>query len=112
VCYDGSVKKNSKDCPILPIAVVSDVDAGRYVDSYGMAVAQAKQNSYTRVNMYTKDASWFANVLFTNSQTGDIYKVLLKIDGKTGDVSCITGCEYFSPASDIAPVSNPTSSTG
>jgi len=95
VCYDGSVKKNVKDCPILPVAIVSDTDAGRYVDSYGLAVAQAKQNSYTRVNMYTKDASWYANVLFTDISTGAINKVLLKIDGKTGDVSCVTGCDYF-----------------
>jgi len=97
VCYDGSVEKNVKDCPIIKVAQVLELDAGRYADNYGMAVAQAKHHSYTRVNMYSKDASWYANVLFTDLVTGDINKVLLKIDGKTGDVSCVTGCEYFNP---------------
>jgi hypothetical protein len=107
-CYDGTVQKNAKDCPILKVAVVSQDDAGKYVDNYGMAVAQAKRNAYTRVNMYAKDASWFANVLFTNSDTGVVNKVLLKIDGKTGDVSCVTGCDYFNPVAPATPI-EPTS---
>ncbi|GEM_PF-2258417 len=97
VCYDGTTQKNSLDCPILEVSIVSQEDAGKYVDNYGYAVAQAKQHSYTRVNMYTKDATWFANALFTDVKTGDINKVLLKINGQTGDVTCMTGCEYFNP---------------
>jgi hypothetical protein len=105
VCYDGSVQKDAKKCPIIKVAEVVELDAGRYADNYGMAVAQAKRQSYTRVNMYVKDASWYANVLFTDAVSGDINKVLLKIDGKTGDVSCVTGCEYFNPV--VAPETMP-----
>jgi hypothetical protein len=104
VCYDGTEQKKSIDCPTIEVSSVAELDAGKYVDNYGVAVAQAKRQSYTRVNMYNKDASWFANVLFTDQTTGGINKVLLKIDGKTGDVSCITGCEYFNP---VVPVVTP-----
>jgi hypothetical protein len=97
VCYDGSVKKLSKDCPVVKISKVSELDAGKYIDNYGLAVAQAKHQGYTRVNLYNKDATWYANVLLTDSTTGSINKLLFKIDGETGDVSCITGCEYFNP---------------
>jgi len=107
VCYDGTVKKNIKDCPILKVSQVADTDAGKYVDNYGFAVAQAKHQGYTRVNMYNQNASWYANVLFTDSASGDINKVLLKIDGLTGDVSCVTGCSYFNP---IVPVVTSTPS--
>jgi hypothetical protein len=98
VCYDGTTQKRAIDCPTVDVSSVADIDAGRYVDNYGTAVAQAKRQTYTRVNMYNKDAHWFANVLFTDSMTGNINKVLLKIDGQTGDVTCVTGCEYFNPA--------------
>jgi hypothetical protein len=100
-CYDGTVQKDLVNCPILKVSTVAEQDAGKYVDNYGQAVAQAKRQSYTRVNMYNQNATWYANVLFTDSLVGDINKVLLKIDGKTGDVSCITGCEYFAPATPV-----------
>lgn len=111
VCYDGSVEKNAKDCPVIKVSTVLEMDAGKYVDNYGLAVAQAKRNSYTRVNMYNKEASWYANVLFTDLVTGDINKVLLKIDGKTGDVSCVTGCEYFAPVTAPSDASPSTTET-
>jgi len=97
VCYTGSVERKSENCPILQVYSVSEDSAGRYVDNYGLAVAQAKRQTYTRVNMYNKNATWYANVLFTDSSTGGINNVLLRIDGNTGDVSCTTGCEYFTP---------------
>jgi len=105
VCYDGTVEKKLASCPTIEVSTVAELDAGKYVDNYGVAVAQAKRQTYTRVNMYNKDAMWYANVLFTDSVSGGINKVLLKIDGKTGDVTCITGCDYFNPAS--APVATP-----
>lgn len=103
VCYDGTIQKRSIDCPVVEVSSVADIDAAKYVDNYGTAVAQAKRQAYTRVNMYNKDANWFANVLFTDSMTGNINKVLLKIDGTTGDVTCVTGCEYFAPVQPETP---------
>ncbi len=103
ICYDGTEQKRSTDCPLIEVSFVEELDAGKYVDNYGMAVAQAKRQAYTRVNMYNQNATWFANALFTDSVTGDINKVLLRIDGQTGDVSCITGCEYFNPAPVVVP---------
>ena len=95
VCYNGDIQKNIKDCPVLPTLVLTDLDAQRIADNYGMAVASAKLDSYTRVNTYTKNSTWYANVLFTNSISGNIVSVLLKINGQTGDISCITGCDYL-----------------
>jgi len=95
VCYEGSVQKDSSKCPVLPSLVVQEDTAGRATDNFGNAVAIAKHNSYTRVNMYSKNSTWYSNVLFTNPDTGKFTQVLLKISGQTGDVTCVTGCEYF-----------------
>jgi hypothetical protein len=95
VCYNGLIEKHIEDCPVLPTLTLADLDAQRIADNYGIAVANAKQDSYTRVNTYTKNATWYANVLFTNSRSGSIANVSLKINGQTGDVSCVTGCEYL-----------------
>lgn len=95
VCYNGAVQKNVEDCPVLPTLALTDFDAQRIADNYGFAVATAKQDSYTRVNTYTKNSTWYANVLFTNIKSGNIVNVLLKISGQTGDISCVTGCDYF-----------------
>jgi hypothetical protein len=95
VCYNGVVQKNIEDCPTLPTLTVSDMDAQRITDNYGMAIANARHDLYTRVNIYSKNSTWYANVIFTNSQTKNISKVLLKISGQTGDVSCVTGCDYL-----------------
>lgn len=102
VCYTGSIEKDSKNCPVLQVYTVPEESAGKYVDNYGMAVAQAKHQVYTRVNMYNKNATWYAAALFTDSVTGEINNVLFRIDGKTGDVSCATGCEYFAPVNQTA----------
>jgi hypothetical protein len=95
VCYDNTTKTDQSKCPIVPVPAVTELDAGKAMDSYGFAVAQAKKDSYTRVNLYSQGGSWYASVLFTNSETASIQKLLFKIDGKTADVSCITGCDYL-----------------
>ena len=95
VCYNGDIQKEVKDCPVLPTLALTDLDAQRIADNYGIAVASAKLDIYTRVNTYSKNSTWYANVLFTNSNSGNIVNVLLKINGQTGDISCVTGCDYL-----------------
>jgi len=102
VCYNGDIQEKIEKCPVLPNLLVDDLGAQRIADNYGLAVANAKHDSYTRVNTYTKNSTWYANVLFTNIQSGNISSVLLKINGQTGDVSCVTGCEYLT-VQDIVP---------
>ena len=95
VCYDGTVQKTEAKCPIVQIPTLTSQNAEQIADNYGRAVANAKRDSYTRVNVYSKNSTWYANMLFTNSGSGNIANVLLQIDGKTGDVTCMTGCEYI-----------------
>jgi hypothetical protein len=95
VCYDGSVQKTIAKCPIIQVTALTSQDAETIADNYGRAVASAKRDSYTKVNVYMKNSTWYANILFTNSDSGNIANVLLKIHGQTGDVSCVTGCDYL-----------------
>ena len=99
VCYDGTVKRSASLCPVMPVPAITDYDAGRFMDNYGGAVAAAKSDMYTRVNLYAKDGDWFSTALFSNREQQSLKQVLFKIDGKTGDVQCVAGCEYltFSP---------------
>jgi hypothetical protein len=97
VCYDGSERDDIKKCPIVILPKLTDIEAGRAVDNFGTAVAQAKRDTYTRVNIYTQNGTWFSNTLFTNSMNGTIKQVSFRINGKTGDVSCVSGCEYLKP---------------
>ncbi|MEM4638066.1 MAG: hypothetical protein QXK76_03550 [Candidatus Woesearchaeota archaeon] len=93
VCYDGTQQKIASKCPTIPRATITEQEAGRAIDNFGNAVAQAKGFTYTRVNLYQQNATWYAGVLFTNKQTQSITQTIFRIDGKTGSVSCYSGCE-------------------
>ncbi len=95
VCYDGSTRDDQKKCPTVPVPTIDELAAGRAMDNYGNAVSQAKRDVYTRVNMYSQNGSYYSTVLFTNSGTGAIQKLLFRIDGKTADVTCVNGCDYI-----------------
>lgn len=94
VCYDGTTQKIQSRCPTIPSPFIEEQEAMRAIDNYGTAVAQAKGDSYTRVNIYAQNTSWYAGVLFTNTQTQTVKQAVFKIDGRTAAVTCHTGCEY------------------
>ncbi|GIU68767.1 MAG: hypothetical protein KatS3mg002_0003 [Candidatus Woesearchaeota archaeon] len=96
VCYDGTTQKIASKCPTIPRAEVSEQEAGKAVDNYGNAIAQAKGEQYTRINLYQQNKTWYSGALFINKQTQTIHQVTFKIDGKTATVSCQTGCDYIS----------------
>lgn len=95
VCFDGSVEKNSAKCPVYPIPAKTEREAKLSVDSFGSAYAQAKKDRYTFVNIFTSSSNWFADVLFTSTETGEVHSVRLIVDGKTGSVDCYSGCSYL-----------------
>jgi hypothetical protein len=95
VCYDGTTQKEQRKCPTVAIPVITLADATRSMENYGNAVAQAKREAYTKVNIYAQNGSWYSTGLFTNSETNSIKQVQFKIDGKTSEVTCITGCDYI-----------------
>ena len=94
VCYDGTTQKIASRCPVLPQTELTEQEAGRIMDNYGSAMAQAKGDSYTKVNLYQQNATWFANVLFTNRQNQTVNEASFRIDGRTGNVKCLSGCGY------------------
>ena len=61
------------------------------MDNYGGAVARAMGDTYTRVNIYPQNASWYSSVLFTNPTTQSVKEASFRIDGKTGNVKCLPG---------------------
>ena len=65
------------------------------MDNFGYAVASAKQEAYKRVNLYSQNGSFYSSVVFGNSETKSYKQLLFKIDGKTADVSCVSGCDYL-----------------
>lgn len=95
VCYDGTIQKIASKCPTIPRAEINEQEAGKAIDNYGNAIAQAKGDYYTRVNLYQQNKTWYAGVLFTNRETQKINQLTFKIDGKTAAVNCQTGCEYL-----------------
>ena len=95
VCFDGSIEKNSDKCPDYPIPLKTERDAKMSVDSFGSAYAQAKKDRYTFVNIFASSGDWFADVLFTSTVTGEVHSVKLLVDGKTGSVDCLEGCDYL-----------------
>lgn len=95
VCWDGSQQKLASRCPIIPRAEITEQEAGKSMDNYGTAIAYAKGDSYTRVNLYQQNKTWYSGVLFTNKQTQAVNQLTFRIDGKTGTVTCETGCEYL-----------------
>jgi hypothetical protein len=94
VCYDGTTKKVQSLCPTVPSPHIEEQEAARAIDNYGTAIAQAKGDVYTRVNIYSQNTTWYSGVLFTNMQTQNVKQAIFKIDGKTATVTCQSGCDY------------------
>jgi len=94
VCYDGTTQRIQGQCPTIPSPYIDEQDAIRAIDNYGSAVSQAKGDSYTRVNIYSQNTTWYAGVLFTNIQTQTVKQATFRIDGKTAAVTCQSGCDY------------------
>ena len=97
VCYDGTTQRIASRCPKIPVPDLTELEAGKVMDNFGFAYAQAKGDSYTRVNLYSKNTTWYSGVLFTNKQSQTVKEATFKIDGKTGTVHCLTGCDYINP---------------
>lgn len=95
VCYDGTTQTIASRCPTIPRAELTEQEAGKAIDSYGNAVAQARGDAYTRVNLFQTNRTWYSGVLFTNKQTQTVSQATFRIDGKTGTVTCQTGCNYL-----------------
>lgn len=96
VCYDGTTQKIASKCPRIPLPDITETQAGKAMDSFGTAIAQARGDTYTRVNLYSQNSTWYSGVLFTNKQQQDVRESKFRIDGKTAAVTCISGCEYVS----------------
>lgn len=92
VCYDGTTQIDMKKCPTLS---VTQQVAGLAMDNFGRAVAQAKGDTYTRVNIYAKDNYWYSTVIFGNSETGKVNQLLFNISGATAQPQCMTHCDYL-----------------
>lgn len=95
VCYDGSTQKLASKCPKLPTPELTEQEAGKVMDNFGYAYAQAKGDTYTRVNLYSRNTTWYSGVLFTNKQNQSVKETTFLINGTTGNVKCLTGCEYL-----------------
>jgi hypothetical protein len=93
ICYDGQQKEAANKCPVAPR--ITEISAGQAVDNYGRAIAQAKQVSYTKVNIYYQNGAFYSNVLFSNAQTQTVKQVQLKVNGTTSDVTCVSGCDFL-----------------
>ena len=95
VCYNGDVKSSMDQCPKVPAPYIDQKIATSAVQNYGEAYSRANNNLFTMVNIYSKNTTWFSDVLFTDSRTNSVSAVTLSIDGKTASVSCISGCQYI-----------------
>jgi hypothetical protein len=95
VCYDGSVEKDESKCPLYNEPRVVQRQAEMAVDTYASAYASALGSRHSRVNTYRSEGNWYSEVLMTNTKTGTVSHITLKIDGVTSSVSCVEGCEHL-----------------
>lgn len=96
VCYDGSVERDESKCPVVLEPRVVQRQAEIAVDTYASAYASALGARHSRVNTYRSESNWHSEVLLTNTKTGTVKHLTLKVDGITSSVSCLEGCEHLS----------------
>jgi hypothetical protein len=95
VCHDGSIEKDSSDCPIVDLPRLTQRQAEAEIDRFAIGYSQAFGVRYNRVNTYRDGIFWFSDVLFSDSRTGDIFVVVLKIENLDTKVICVEGCDFF-----------------
>ena len=96
VCYDGTEQKVKSKCPSVPPLTITQKAADDAVTTYATSYARSKAGVIASIiNVYRANSSWRSDVTFSNSKTGEFNQLTFNIDGKTGTVSCISGCEYL-----------------
>jgi hypothetical protein len=95
VCYDGTVQKDISRCPVIVQPKVLQRQAENAASNFASAYAQALGARQSIINTYREGANWESEVLFTVVKTGDIYRLVLEIDGQSARVSCVDNCDFL-----------------
>ena len=109
VCYDGEVKRNQEDCPIVEQPTMVQRQAEQIADAFASSYGQALSATHRRISTYREGTNWYSEILFTNVREGTVDRVKIKISERT--VECISGCEYLEGANIKEPELNQTETT-
>jgi hypothetical protein len=96
VCFDGTERERSRDCPTLPTTPLTRMEAERAADNFANAYVRARSLQVSRVNtFYNASGNFYTELLFSIQGNNTVNRVTLEINGRTGSVSCYEGCAFL-----------------
>ena len=93
ICYNGEQMEDPNNCPTYPTITIDEEKAVETTTNYAKGYATGKQLTYSLVNTYPAAENWYSDLIFSKKETNDVYEVKIEINGKTGSVTCIQGCQ-------------------
>lgn len=103
ICYNGEQLKDPLGCPTYPTIKIDEKKAVDISTNYAKGYSTGKQLTYSLVSTYPAAEHWYSDIIFSKKDENVVYEVKIEINGKTGSVTCIQGCQ----AMGIAPKDNP-----
>lgn len=93
ICYNGLQLEDPSGCPTYPTIKIDEKKAIETSTNYAKGYATGKDLSYSLVNTYAAAEHWYSDIIFSNKDDYAVYEVKIQINGQTGSVSCIQGCQ-------------------
>ncbi len=95
ICSDGSEVSNPLDCPVDQAPVIAESRARTNAQTYGQVYGQALDKQFTVVTSFREGSDYKVIGLFSSRTQSVVSEITFLVDGRTGTVSCIEGCDIL-----------------
>ena len=102
ICYNGLQVNDFNECPTYPTIKIDEKKAVETSTNYAKGYSTGKDLSYSIVSTYPAAEHWYSDIIFSKKDENVVYEVKIQINGQTGSVTCIQGCQ----AMGISPPAN------
>lgn len=102
ICYNGEQLEDPNGCPTYPTIKIEEKKAIETSTNYAKGYSIGKDLSYSLVSTYPAEEHWYSDIIFSKKDGNVVYEVKIQINGQTGSVTCIQGCQ----AMGISPPAN------
>lgn len=102
ICYNGKQLEDPSGCPTYPTIKIDEKKAVETSTNYAKGYSTGKDLSYSIVSTYPAAEHWYSDIIFSKKDENVVYEVKIQINGQTGSVTCIQGCQ----AMGISPPTN------
>ncbi len=93
-CPSGSLTKDINACSFKKQMAVTESDARKNAIQFVEAYVTADSWKASLINAYSQEGAWLAQIVISKRDEQP-YESRVKVNGETGEVSCLENCFYI-----------------